>query len=187
MIIRKTGVRALLIYAPAVAALIAVGHAQTPRTLQDWGSTPMSATLCPDPADDSGKLLLLEVENSSTSPIRVTRIELLQVGRASDNWTIASQPLSDALHGDWKLAPGEKKQWKFDLRKTTFKSDEGLLSGPADEFARQIPEADRYFMIEVLHKSSMWPGGYDQMVYYRPGKSGCPEPTSGKEGGKSPD
>jgi hypothetical protein len=184
VVICKPGVHALLIYALAAATLLGRVYAQNPRTLEDWGSTPMSAKLCPDPSDHSGNILLLEVRNDSASPIRVTRIALLQVGRASEHWTIACQPLSDALHGDWALAPREKRQWKFDLRNTTFESDEGLGSGPADEFVRKIPEDDREFTITVLHKSSTWPQGFDQVVSYRPGKSLCSETTPVKEGHK---
>lgn len=185
MVIRKSGIHALLVYALAAVTLLSRGYAQSPRTLEDWGSTPMSARLCPDPSDHSGNSLLLKIQNDSASPIRVTRIALLQVGRASENRTIAWQPLSDALHGDWELAPGETRQWKFDLRNTTFKSDEGLGSGPADEFVRKIPEDDREFTITVLHKSSTWPQGFDQVVRYLPGKSPCTETTPVKEGSKS--
>jgi len=174
MVTFKPGVYALLIYAFAAATLLGRGYAQSPRTLDDWGSTPMSAKLCPDPSDHSGNVLLLEVQNASTSPIRVTRIALLQVGRASEHETIAYQPPSDALHGDWELAPGEKRQWRFDLRNTTFESCEGLGSRPADELVRKIPENDREFAITVLHKSSTGPQGFDEIVRYEPGKSLCP-------------
>ena len=182
MAICKPGIPALRVYALAAVTLLGRGYAQSPRTLEEWGSTPMSAKLCPDPSDHSGNTLLLKVQNNSTSPIHVTRIALLQVGRASKHWTIAWQPLSDALLGDWELAPGEKRQWKFDLRTTTFKSDEGEGTRPAEEFVRKIPEGDREFSITVLHKSSTWPQGFDQVVRYRAGEAPCSETTPVKEG-----
>jgi hypothetical protein len=135
-------------------------------TLDDYAQSSISILLRPD-ADAPAEVLVLEVKNTSTTPVDVTRFALLQVGQISKNGqTVASQDLSDAVFVNWLLQPGERKEWRFDLRKIVFETIDGSTRGPALDLASKIPSGDRQFSVGVLYKSSRWPSGMEDIANY---------------------
>jgi hypothetical protein len=135
------------------------------RTLQEWAATPIEVSLTPVEPYAETKKLVLRVRNTSQGKVRVHRIALLQVGRISTHMTTAYQPLSDASYVAWSLASGQERTFTFDLRRIKFSSLDGRFDR-AEVFADEIPESDRQFSVGVLHRSRMWSGGYENIVYY---------------------
>ena len=136
------------------------------RTLEEWGRTPIEATLTPLGSLEATHTLVLEVRNIFDAPVEVKRIALLQVG-PRDGMTVAHQPLEDAAQVTWNLQPGEARTFQFDLDELKFEA----LDGKQDiawKYVSAIPEGERKLSVSVLHTSRMWPGGMDSVVRYPP-------------------
>ncbi|HUR81790.1 MAG TPA: hypothetical protein VM733_13570 [Thermoanaerobaculia bacterium] len=148
--------------------VLAPGCRRRGRTVQDWATVPVTASLRPVEPYAQTKTLLLRVRNTSQRRVRVDRIAMLQVGRTSTHRTTAYQPLAEAANVKWSLAPGQERTFTFDLRRISFLDEEDDRRRPADVFVDEIPESDREFSVSVLHRSHMWSAGYQSIIHYRP-------------------